>query len=629
MKRIVVPILVACLLSPSLLPGAHAQTAAGGIDHIRASIAALEKLERGGAVAGEVESLNHEFLTNKRKQLRAALQRREVALQEYLLIAGASLSEAEVQAVKASLGGVRREVRSLDALIPGEGSAGGESVTVRSLRQAEPAPVVSAGWVRAAADASAGTSAAVELAPQGGVANACPGCLPYPQMDESKDFIISARTGETRGKTRFGRTERARIIVVDKNPFLYEYRVTLKAIPIVESAIPAFFGGFQLFAEQLNPKTDEEQKETKAVKESDLSCPTLDTVKKVEALLAAEDSSVDENSLRKLYTTNQVEYGRIAAQFKTAQDVLRSPNASCSTLCGTATGIRATLQNYKPGLQELGDRITVFKARAVFLQAEVNQLQGLDLDPGCAGLLDRYRTLAAGYMKTAETFEKGLATITAGKKTFDEAVKTINNVFANPNAFYQVYTRGPFGTPTDLEVTVERRSLLEESAKFAKVSETETLNFGGGARFAIAGGVVASPFETVTYKRVPAIVGGRATTIIGEENSSNSRILPILMLHGRLFDMPDSSYFSGLHFSLGVTAKPNDEGTNVEWLIGPSVSFAGERLFLTVGGYAGRRQQLQGNLTPGQELPEEFKDDIPINNRLVWKPGFALTYRFK
>jgi hypothetical protein len=629
MKRLIVLILATCLLSQSLLVSARAQTnTAGTIEQIRAGIAALEKLERSGIATGEVAALNHDFLTGKRKQLREALKRRETALLEYQLVASASLSESEQKAVQASLANVRMELRGLDALIADAASVEGEKAADARARDAEPAPVVATGWRRAAAETSTETSAAVEPAPQDGVANACPGCLPDPQPDEKKDFIISVRTGETRGKTRFGRTDRARIIVVDKNPFLYEYRVTIKANPILEPAIAAFFGNGFFFADEVKEKKEDEKKASGG-KKAVAACDALTNIEAANTTLDDDDDASKPGSLRSLYAEHKRVYNETEGEFKKAQDVLYNRNSSCPALCNTATNIRATLQAYRPNLDELNKRITRFKNRAALIQDDVSQLQQTGgLTGECAHRLGELARLARDYVRIGDDFEKGAATITAGKKTFDVAVKTINDVFADPNAFSQVYTRGPFSTPTDVEVTVEQRDLSNKDSKFTQVGQTETINFGGGARFAIAGGVVASPFETITYKRVPAIIDGRSTTIIGAENSSNSRILPILMLHGRLFEL-NSKYVSGVHLSLGITAKPNDTATNVEWLVGPSISFIEERLFLTVGGYAGRRQQLEGNLRPGQELPADFKDDIPVNNHLVWKPGFALTYKFK
>jgi hypothetical protein len=623
MKRLIVLILATCLLSQSLLLSAHAQTNnASTIEQIRANIASLERLERNGIAAGEAALLNREFLTSRRKQLREALKRRETALTEYLLVAGSSLSESEQKAVQASLANVRMELRGLNAAIAGADAAATEdgSAADTRARDAESAPVVASSWEpRAAA-----RSASAEPDPQRGGAAPFPSCLPDPRPDEKNDFIINARTGETRGKRRFGRSDTARIIIVEKNPFRYEYELTTKENTITEPAIGAFFGRFPLFADDLKEKTD-----SSGPKGPLASCPALDEVNMVESQLAAEDASADANSLRNAYLGQKGAYDKVAQKFKTAQDDLQNPNAVCPGLRDTAEGIRSTLEDYDPDLKALSERAKRFKIRADFLQSEVARLQqGTGIPPACAARLDQLRRLASAYVSTADTFLKGLDTITKGKETFDAAVERINEVLSNDRAFYDVRESGPFSLPTDVEITLKRKDRLDEKASLVQVGNSATINFGGGARFAIAGGVVASPFETITYKRVPAIIDGRSTTIIGAENSSNSRILPILMLHGRLFEM-NNKYISGVHLSLGITAKPNDTGTNVEWLIGPSLSFIEERLFLTVGGYAGRRQVLEGNLAPGQELPADFKDDIPINNRLVWKPGFALTYKFK
>jgi hypothetical protein len=639
MKRLIVLILATCLLSQSLLLSAHAQTNnASTIEQIRASIASLEKLERNGIAVGEAASLNREFLTSRRKQLREALKRRETALTEYLLVAGSSLSESEQKAVQASLANVRMEMRKLDSLIADADAASseGESDADTRVREADSAPVVSAGWRRAAAETSAETSSAAEPVARDDDDSCGKNCEP---KEGKNDLVIDARTGAPKegAKMKFGLHDTARIVITNKNPFRYQYQVKIKATPIAEPAIAAFFGNFTFPAVDVDKAKDA----TKA-SGNELAPLAACTDKAVAELnkdkdrLAAQDDGSVDGSLRNLYEGNdgkggiKGEYDKRAAKFKAAQEKLYDGNATCADdLCKTATDISSTLQSYKPDLEGIGKSITRFRDHAVTLGDDAEALlNNTKTPPGCRDRLKELVILASNYQKTADDFEKGVATITAGKKTFDEAVKTIDKVLHDPNAFSEVHSAGPFSSPNDVEITVERKDLRAADSKFEQVGDATKINFGGGARFAIAGGVVASPFETITYKRVPAIIDGRSTTIIGAENSSNSRILPILMLHGRLFEM-NNKYISGVHLSLGITAKPNDTGTNVEWLVGPSVSFIEERLFLTVGGYAGRRQVLEGNLTPGQELPADFKEDIPVNNRLVWKPGFALTYKFK
>jgi hypothetical protein len=498
--------------------------------------------------------------------------------------------------------------------------------------------MTSNGPTRSKASLSAATAASGTLSTAGRTTPAdpatdpsAPDCQPSVAPDDNKDFIIDARTGETRGEKKFGLHDNARIIVIGKNPFLYEYRVTLKDKPIVESAIAEFFGSWPLFADTLKPKDD---KAPGAVPPP--SCPEYsdrfkDFAKRA-GELAVDDSSSD-GSLRNRYSAEKESYEAVAKEAESAKKKLYDQNANCATVRETATGIRSALQQYKPNLEKLTKDITRFKSRAVTLEADVLDLeeQARNSNPAVSGscltTIGQWRTLVSGYTKTADDLESGIQKITAGKKAFDTIVNTINNVFASPKSFYQVYTRGEYSLPTDVEITVERKDLTKDDATFAKLIDAETINFGGGPRFAISGGVVYSPLETINFKRTPALINGQPATIVGRDESSNTRILPMLMLNARLFD--GKGPINGIHMSLGVTAKPDDKGTNVEFLIGPSISFVEERLFLTFGGYAGRQKQLEGNLVPGQQLPKEFTDDIPTSNHLVWKPGIALTYKFK
>jgi hypothetical protein len=471
----------------------------------------------------------------------------------------------------------------------------------------------------------------------------CPSCLPDPKPDDKKDFIIDVRTRETSGKKKFRLNDNARIIVKEMNPFLYEYRVTLKDKPIVESAIATFFSGWPLFADQFENPEDKADSKAKMAASESVACDQLDrqygtAVGRIRQLIAELSSAAAQ--IGRDYTRQKEAYEPVAQKIETDKKVLYDENANCSDVCRTATSIRSTLQQYKPDLEDLSKRISNFKLDADLLQRRVEELKELIENnprpnpnlppvtgPQCDEVISGFEVLAKGYVTTASGLESGIKKITSGKKMFDAIVKTINDVLSNPNAFYKVYTRGEYSLPTDVEITVERKDLTKENATFVKIVDAETINFGGGPRFAVAGGVVVSPLETINFKRVPALINGQQTTIVGQDESSNSRILPILMLHGRFLE--GKGPISGFHFSLGVTAKPTDSGTNVEFLLGPSISFIEERLFFTFGGYAGRRKQLEGNLVPGQELPKDFSDEIPTSNHLVWKPGIALTYKFK
>ncbi len=162
--------------------------------------------------------------------------------------------------------------------------------------------------------------------------------------------------------------------------------------------------------------------------------------------------------------------------------------------------------------------------------------------------------------------------------------------------------------------------------------------FGVGPRLVIAGGVVISPLQQITFSTTatPGGSGATANTIIQQQNSS-TRILPIAMLHGRFWDQlynPASAHtalqtFSGVlpnYFSAGVTAKSTDNnGTSIEYLFGPSWGLVNRQIFITAGAYAGHQQRLANSLAVGSTTALGSAN-LPITQTTIWKAGFAVTW---
>lgn len=156
--------------------------------------------------------------------------------------------------------------------------------------------------------------------------------------------------------------------------------------------------------------------------------------------------------------------------------------------------------------------------------------------------------------------------------------------------------------------------------------------FGVGPRFVLAGGLVISPLQQITFNTTatPGGSGASVNTIIRQQNSS-TRILPIAMLHGRFWDMLPAKEFKSVqwipnYISVGVTAKASDnKGTNVEYLFGPSWAFADRQLFLTAGAYAGQQQRLANSLMVGSTTSLSGAN-LPITQTTIWKAGFAITW---
>jgi hypothetical protein len=162
--------------------------------------------------------------------------------------------------------------------------------------------------------------------------------------------------------------------------------------------------------------------------------------------------------------------------------------------------------------------------------------------------------------------------------------------------------------------------------------------FGVGPRLVLAGGVVISPLQQVTFSTTatPGGSGATANTIIQQQNSS-TRILPIAMLHARFWDQlysPSSKHqtieslspWLPNYFSAGVTAKSTDNnGTSIEYLFGPSWGLVNRQLFITAGAYAGHQQRLANSLAVGS-MTSLSSANLPITQTTIWKAGFAITW---
>jgi len=143
---------------------------------------------------------------------------------------------------------------------------------------------------------------------------------------------------------------------------------------------------------------------------------------------------------------------------------------------------------------------------------------------------------------------------------------------------------------------------------------------------------VVSPLPQVIYTTTANPNGGdgQPANIIIAQQQSSTRILPIAMLHARFWDQISAEdwkrWLLPNYLSVGVTAKSSDnKGTNIEYLFGPSWTFADRQIFITAGAYAGQQQRLEGGLTVGQAT-NLGSANLPISLRTIWKAGFAITW---
>lgn len=153
----------------------------------------------------------------------------------------------------------------------------------------------------------------------------------------------------------------------------------------------------------------------------------------------------------------------------------------------------------------------------------------------------------------------------------------------------------------------------------------------GRPRFKLSGGLVYSPLPRRTFEKVTGFVidaqgnptGKGDATVVGFDQNSSRRLLPMVFLNSRLLDYAPGS----LYFSFGISAK-HDDNVDLEYLIGPSLSFLNDRALFTFGAYGGMTQNLVSDVRIGQEIPDSIGDAKFFRKSMTWKPGFSFSYNF-
>lgn len=468
------------------------------------------------------------------------------------------------------------------------------------------------------------------------VGQTCPSCSPSTPASD-KDYVVDLASREQTGPTKHQKGDRIRIIVLNKNPFRYEYRKTIDVTPVAEPALTSFLGLLGPFVKSQIP--DQAKTTTEVNKSGFAAFPPQcgDAHAAFEALSATRDDLRTQRDALNKQFDEQIEpqFKQVQRQYNDALNVLHRDNAKCELLCSTASGLLAVLQGYSPDLSKYEASIAVFRADALGQLARIQRFRQAGYPPECipAQELSDMADLARFYSTTvADAFADNLKKVKDAKKTFDEMVATITKVFSTPGAFYQVHTVGDYDLPTNVNFKVETRDLtIKDNKDFVKIAEAK-LNFGGGPRFALSGGIVFSPLEKPEFDRIQGfardrignIIGTEITNIVGLKENSRTRIAPLVILHGIMKKYKDV----GVHASLGLTGSVDSLGGNVEFLVGPSLSFLEDRMFFTAGGYAGRQQRLEGNLFLGAPVPTTLTT-IPVRKDYAWNWGFAISYKIK
>lgn len=481
-----------------------------------------------------------------------------------------------------------------------------------------------------------------------------------PPATTIKQVVIDLASGEVDGTRRYKVEDDVRILFQNLNPFAFDYDVKVDAQELPEPAVEQFVLLTGLAA-LLEAGEEEAAGEEPAAELADAAAPTgtqdaaatpgfpvcTETTLRAAlrtsgledrgvqlrcALDAVATARADAEKLLKELIVEVAKKDAALAGARVCRDVVHAVGGLLTVL--KAEPVVASLKELDEELRQYRDLIGVvrqgmaeFEKQQLAEECEQDAIKSV-LSP-LSALAERADRHHASSLALLDQSRKAAAEITARSKAVREAVNA-------PDALWRTRTVGGFDVAHRVEVTVQHKK-KDDKAFGESTLARAVLSFGGRQRFALALGAAGSGLDVTRFERIQGFELDRSgqlvlvnkepnfTSVVGISEQSSYRLAPLVILHTRVHE--GFWLFSGLHLSLGISGRV-DDGLAAEYLAGISFSFAEERYFLTLGGYYGTQETLEGQLFPGAALPEELTD-IPLRKERKWDFGLAMTVKVR
>lgn len=228
----------------------------------------------------------------------------------------------------------------------------------------------------------------------------------------------------------------------------------------------------------------------------------------------------------------------------------------------------------------------------------------------------------------AATFEEVRRVLGEWREIFKDALREDEKYFELP--YVDVGCGFSFDQNKETQVKLVKQDRLAPAG--TDPSEQELTTVVCSSPFSISGGFGFSTVDERDFVFVQSTKevteNGQTTQKVinrfGFKNKSSFRPIPLLLLNTRIYEQGDDIAYH-ISAGAGVDIKTGETGSDVEFIVGPSVSFK-RSMFITAGVHIGRVPKLAGGFEIGQEVPEGINEP-PLEKE--WKPGFIFAITFK
>lgn len=442
--------------------------------------------------------------------------------------------------------------------------------------------------------------------------------------------VIDANTGEIiDGNTRFAEGDKVQVIFVNKNPFKYSYRISLRSEPLSTAIAAAFLG--LIFADLTNfaPRTAAPPSVPAA---AGVPCAAVAKARTLAGI--GKDASDDLKAIANTLKDPQEKYNKFVKD--TEADI---PSKPCKDICTDAGSLQSAIETANlSGLAKPLDDLNKLIDKLITddlpkLEAEIKKEDALPNNAKTCtpAEIDEARKTFASLQEDTKVYKKGVTDYLQLVKSLAKMSEIIKTAFDSGNPFYEIRYPQTAGGPTGVSITICRTNLRVENGK--EVCLTPINLQVGESPLSLSAGIGFSTIDDQRIIRQSGLVdngmgGTKVATIFGRENNSSFKPSGVVMLNGHLssFNLfgEKASTFA---LSTGLVISNRNNTTELEFIAGPSIGLLRNTVFATFGFHAARVETLANGFEFGKEVPADLTGDLPLERN--WKKGFMFSITYK
>jgi hypothetical protein len=484
------------------------------------------------------------------------------------------------------------------------------------------------------------------VAPSAPAAECAGRCEPPTSMDLQKTIEIDAATQRMSGPTSFPEDTAIEYILKHKNPFRFEYDVTVKTEEVDRATLRDAFAilGFPDIEKLLKDAQSSEQQAASAVQVAGAvrttafagapaACDGVLSTYRSSLESAGQDRETALESAKK----SAAPLAKFKKDYVDFQKLVTDSNittVACPGMCAAAAGALEGLKGLTAPnelgapVSRLGELQTAIAALPARMTIELTTAQQTQCNGPIKVLTRQSLDFLDGTAKAAEPYKQLLKELADNRASYQANLESLQRTLFSTTAFWSSHVIPGRDEPVTHTLTLTIKDKLDPKAP-AQVFQLGTVRAGRAYVTFSAGPGLSFITQKEFGRQAGQVPNGSGGSDLGDvvavTDQSSSTLGFVGQVNTRLLDIP--SVKGALHLSFGASIGSGESDDDIGLFLGPSLSLARDRVFLTLAYHSLETTKLGGTFAVGQPVPEDLEGDIPTSKKRVG--GLLLTLTVK